>query len=265
MRLRTILCTACWVLLLVAPAGAATWVATLTGSEEVPPVVTPATGSCTFTQLASYIIGSCTHNVANPIASHFHEGAPGVVGPVVHDFGNPASPISVNWNPVPAQYLTALEAGNLYVNVHSMAHGGGEIRGQLTKVEEPPPPEEDCTDDADTACLQTKRFQVEVTFSAPGATPPSGSGKVMSFGGMRAQNNESVFFWFFANTNFEMGLKILDACGINGKYWVFISGLTNVEWHVTITDTETGAVKMYENPSNQLTETTADTEALDCS
>ena len=264
MRLRRRLCLACSGLLVAAAANAATYTATLTGDQEVPPVVTSATGSCSLTQLANYLIGTCTHNVSNVIASHIHNAPAGVAGGIVFPFPSPVSPINVNWTGMSATDLTNLEAGNLYVNVHSMANGGGEIRGQLIKVDEPPP-EEECTDDADTACLQTGRFQVEVTFSAPGATPPSGSGKVMSFGGQRAQNNESVFFWFFANTNFEMGLKILDACGINGKYWVFISGLTNVEWHVTITDTQTGAVKMYENPPNHLTETTADTEALDCS
>ena len=88
----------------------------------------------------------------------------------------------------------------------------------------------------------------------------------MAFGGQRAENNDSSFFWFFSATNFEMGLKILDACGINGKFWVFISGLTDQGWTVRIRDTQTGSVKTYNNPTGRLTPTTADTlSGLPCS
>jgi hypothetical protein len=212
----------------------------------------------------NYLIGTCTHNVANAVDAHIHLGGPGVNGDIVHPFGTGISPINVNWTNMSAANQAALAAGNLYVNVHSDAHLGGEIRGQILVVDQPPPPPPPaCTNDTDTACLIGGRFKVEVTWET--SQPSSGTGKVMSFGGMRAQNNESVFFWFFASTNFEMGLKILNACGLNDRYWVFISGLTDVGWHVTITDTETGlVVKEYDNTVGSVTQTTADTDAIPC-
>jgi hypothetical protein len=118
-----------------------------------------------------------------------------------------------------------------------------------------------CVRDADTACLVNNRFEVDVDWQT---TNDSGDAQVMSFGGQRSENNESAFFWFFSPTNFEMGLKILDACGLNNKFWVFISGLTNQGWTVRIRDTQTGATKTYSNPVGQLTATTADTAALAC-
>ena len=80
MRLRRRLCLACSGLLVAAAANAATYTATLTGDQEVPPVVTSATGSCSLTQLANYLIGTCTHNVSNVIASHIHNAPAGVAG-----------------------------------------------------------------------------------------------------------------------------------------------------------------------------------------
>lgn len=118
-----------------------------------------------------------------------------------------------------------------------------------------------CIRDDDTACLINNRFEVEVDWQT---TNDSGDAQVMSFGGQRSENNESAFFWFFSSTNFEMGLKILDACGLNNKFWVFISGLTNQGWTVRVRDTQSGATKTYSNPVGQLTATTADTSAFSC-
>jgi homoserine acetyltransferase len=48
----------------------------------------------------------------------------------------------------------------------------------------------------------------------------------------------------------EMIVKVLDACSLNAHKWVFAGGLTNVEVTLTVTDTQTGAVKTYLNPAN---------------
>jgi subtilisin family serine protease len=118
-----------------------------------------------------------------------------------------------------------------------------------------------CVRDADTACLASNRFEVNVDW-ATGSD--NGQGQVMSFGGQKAENDDSAFFWFFSPTNFEMGLKILNGCGLNNNFWVFISGLTNQGWTVHIRDTQTGRTKTYSNPTGRLTLTTADTAALSC-
>lgn len=72
--------------------------------------------------------------------SHFHEGAPGVSGPVVHNLGNNANAgIYTNTNGViagstDATYLgnpLTLLTGGAYLNYHSSTFAGGELRGQV--------------------------------------------------------------------------------------------------------------------------------------
>ena len=46
-------------------------------------------------------------------------------------------------------------------------------------------------------------------------------------------------------SNPEVFVKVLDGRAVNGKYWVFWSGLTDLEYVVTVTDTQTGQVKQY--------------------
>jgi hypothetical protein len=119
-----------------------------------------------------------------------------------------------------------------------------------------------CNRDPNTACLVGGRFEVKVDWQQAAS---SGAGQVMSFGGQRAESDQSAFFWFFSASNFEMGLKILDACVINQKFWVFISGLTDQGWTVHIRDSATGATKTYSNAVGHLTNTTADTTSgLSC-
>jgi ELWxxDGT repeat protein len=62
---------------------------------------------------------------------------------------------------------------------------------------------------------------------------------------------DTGYFWFFSPTNIETILKVLDGGGVNGHVWVFYGALSNVEYTLTVTDTETGLAKRYFNPSGQ--------------
>lgn len=65
------------------------------------------------------------------VAAHIHQGARGSAGPVVVALCGPcATPLS-GTALLPDAALTAIEAGNAYVNVHTAANAAGEIRGQL--------------------------------------------------------------------------------------------------------------------------------------
>lgn len=121
-----------------------------------------------------------------------------------------------------------------------------------------------CVRDSDTACLQNDRFEVNVTWNN---NDGNGVGQIMSFGGHRAEGAESAFYFFQSATNFEMGIKVLNACipAFANKFWVFISGLTDQGWQVTIRDTQTGAIKTYSNARGHLSTTFADTSAFNCS
>jgi hypothetical protein len=118
----------------VAGAFAADVPVTLTGAEEVPPVTTSAKGSGTITIGDDHSVsgGVKTSGITATMA-HIHTGAAGKNGPVTI----PLTKDGDNGWSVPAgtklndQQWTAYKAGDLYVNVHSAAHPGGEIRGQL--------------------------------------------------------------------------------------------------------------------------------------
>ncbi len=106
------------------------------GDQEVPPVPTPATGTVRFgpnspggTDFWIEVVHD-VGDVSPPTAAHIHNAPPGVNGPVVVNLGDPTSPIIV-----PSIDMSALQdellAGELYVNVHSVANPTGEIRGQI--------------------------------------------------------------------------------------------------------------------------------------
>jgi P2-related tail formation protein len=107
---------------------------TLSGANEVPPVATQAaaTGSVTINadrSVSARIVA--TDMVAT--AAHIHMGAAGTNGPVIVPFMKTADNTFVadaSIKLTPEQYA-AFKAGNTYVNAHSEAHKGGEIRAQL--------------------------------------------------------------------------------------------------------------------------------------
>lgn len=120
-----------------------------------------------------------------------------------------------------------------------------------------------CIRDETTACLLEERFEVRIRWSD--FEGHVGSGRVMSFNSERAESDQSAFFWFFQPTNFEMGVKMVDACDPPfERFWVFVSGLTNVGFTVTVRNTSTGELRAYNNPLGNLPTTQADTDAYLC-
>jgi hypothetical protein len=106
----------------------------LSGSNEVPPVTTTATGTATVTIGDDRSVkAAVTVSGMTATASHIHEGAAGANGPVIVPFtktGDNAFAAPDGAKLTEAQY-TSYKAGNLYVNVHSAKNPGGEVRAQL--------------------------------------------------------------------------------------------------------------------------------------
>jgi len=104
-----------------------------------------------------------------------------------------------------------------------------------------------------TLCLNGGRFVAEVTWKDfQGKT---GSGKAVTLSG------DTGSFWFFNESNVELVVKVLDGRGINGNFWVFYGALSNVQYTLKVTDTATGRVRTYQNPSGKLA-SAADTGAF---
>jgi hypothetical protein len=107
---------------------------TLTGANEVPPVATSAAGSGTITITADGAVSGSvkTTGVAGTMA-HIHLAPAGKNGPVIIPLTQgPDNTWSVPAGAkLDAEQMKAYKAGELYVNVHSAANKGGEIRAQL--------------------------------------------------------------------------------------------------------------------------------------
>ena len=103
-------------------------------------------------------------------------------------------------------------------------------------------------------CLQGNRFYATVDWHVP-ATGARGRGTASPL------TRESGTFWFFEPTNVELIVKVLDGRGINGHWWVFYGSLTDIEFELTVTDTETAEQRTYRNPAGTMA-SRADTEAF---
>jgi len=103
-------------------------------------------------------------------------------------------------------------------------------------------------------CLHGQRFRAEVAWRVP-ATGAEGAGTPIPLTG------DTGGFWFFSPANYELVVKVLDGRGVNGHFWVFYGSLTDVEFDLTITDTQTGQQRTYHNPAGTMA-SRADTEAF---
>ena len=106
----------------------------LSGDQEVPAVKTAASGNATVViSPDKSVSGTISTTGVVATAAHIHEGPAGKNGPVIIPFAKGADN---TWSIAPGAKLTdgqyaSYLAGNLYVNVHSAANKGGEIRAQI--------------------------------------------------------------------------------------------------------------------------------------
>ena len=113
-----------------------------------------------------------------------------------------------------------------------------------------------CFPSPTTLCLNNQRYAVTTQWTKSDGT--TGQGQAV------ALTRDTGLFWFFNSSNIEMVIKVLNGCGVDSAYWVFAGGLTNVRVVMTVTDTQTGAVKTYTNPQGQSFLPIQDTLAFAC-
>jgi hypothetical protein len=102
-------------------------------------------------------------------------------------------------------------------------------------------------------CLGNGRFRVEASWRQGAAGGPADSVPLTS---------DTGYFWFFDRDNVELVVKVLDACGVNGRFWVFGGGLTDVGVNLSVIDTWTGERRQYATASGQPFAPILDTEGL---
>ncbi|MEM7051502.1 MAG: hypothetical protein AAF604_17680 [Acidobacteriota bacterium] len=89
------------------------------------------------------------------------------------------------------------------------------------------------------------RFRLRVDFE----DPRSGQrGAALAI----AVSDQTAAFSFFSGDNLELFVKVLDGRPVNGSFWVFRAALTNLAFTLTIEDTETGSVRIYDSPAGTL-------------
>ncbi len=105
----------------------------ITGAQEVPAVVTTASGTGTFVLTASGLQYDITvKNMSGTITgAHFHSGVAGVSGPVVRPITFTGNRAQGTWTGLTNDQRNAILNRSIYVNVHTTAHPDGEIRGQV--------------------------------------------------------------------------------------------------------------------------------------
>lgn len=122
------------------------WTAILDQGQEVPPTGSPGTGSASgtvdnFTGLLNWNISFS--GLSGPVTGmHFHgPGGPGINAGVQVNIGSISGLLSpsIGSTTISAQQVSALLAGNWYINLHTAQHGGGEIRGQVIPALVPEP------------------------------------------------------------------------------------------------------------------------------
>lgn len=109
----------------------------VTAAEVFPRTNSAATGTgqLTFNLVTGAVSGGVTVTGINATVAHIHNGIAGTDGPVIVDFVQSGTDPN-RWDvetggALTADQVNALLAGQLYVNVHSAANPGGEIRGQI--------------------------------------------------------------------------------------------------------------------------------------
>lgn len=111
----------------------------MNGAQEVPPNTSPATGTAVFTRTAPGEL-SYTYDYGNLIAgvngAHIHQAPPGMNGSIVIPLtinpGTHSGSVSDTAQADPALLdEICTNPGAFYINIHTDAFPGGEIRGQL--------------------------------------------------------------------------------------------------------------------------------------
>lgn len=114
-----------------------------------------------------------------------------------------------------------------------------------------------CAQSSTVHCLSDERFKARIhwrtTFGTRGPAPAVHA----------ASTDDSGLFYFFNQDNWEVLLKVLNACtGTPPRFWVFSAATTNVEYTITVTDTDAQVARSYFKPQGPPAPAITDTGAF---
>ncbi len=113
-----------------------------------------------------------------------------------------------------------------------------------------------CVAGPETLCLNDGRFSVELTWTAPDDRTGTGTDA-----GLIAA--DSGLLYFFSANNWEILVKVLDACASpSQQFWVFAAATTDVAYDLRVTDSASGFSKTYTNPQGVASPAILDTAAF---
>ena len=113
-----------------------------------------------------------------------------------------------------------------------------------------------CESSAERRCLQDSRYAVAVEWRKSDGT--TGAGSVVHAG-----TNDSGLFTFFNRDNWEVLIKVLDGCAVNGHVWVYGASTTDLGYSIEVTDTATGEMREYRNEPGKAAAAITDAEAFE--
>ncbi|HUP21791.1 MAG TPA: PQQ-dependent sugar dehydrogenase [Thermoanaerobaculia bacterium] len=111
----------------------------------------------------------------------------------------------------------------------------------------------ECITDPTSLCLAQERFRVRATWRS---STDSGAGAAETI------TADTGAFWFFDRANLELVVKVLDACAVHDRFWLFAAGLTDLEVVLEVVDTASGERREYQSAQGQPFQPIADTGAF---
>ena len=130
-----------------------------------------------------------------------------------------------------------------------------DVRDLLAGGTNPPPPEP-CTAGPSVLCLGSDRFEVQASWRDVLGNRGSASAAEIT--------DDTGTFSFFDPANIEIVIKVLAGCSVNNHYWVYGTGLTDLEVDLQVRDTVSGQLRSYNSPVSTAFVPIQDINAFDC-
>jgi len=206
--------------------------ASLSGYNEVPPVASVASGVVSMRMVADDGVLEVTFSVANLAGTltgaHIHMGGVGVNGGVGLNLAPTSGSFSATYDIAgKSDLVTALRAGDAYVNVHSSAYTGGEIRGQVLGGDNVAP--------GAAASTAPSRFTISGDPASPAFT--------VSWLPVADANGDTVHYLFQTSTsaNFTEMLDLVPFGATNGQSYTVGDA---AHWYDQLTMSAPGSVEV---------------------